>query len=105
MDSVLVFLIFVIWGVFWIRESQKLFYLYSKKYLNFPSMPKDLPTLLVYSQHFPISPFKAWKIVFQRHKDKEINTAANRVRLLFLIFFLMGALDMFILSQLWKMGY
>jgi hypothetical protein len=48
-----------------------------------------------------------WKIVLQRHKDKdkEINDAAHKVRVLLVIFFLIAILQMFILTQLWKMGY
>ncbi len=77
---------------FFRRASYAFFALYrKKKNPKYPILPQETPEYLSKDPvHFfkvlPITPFFMWKILFEKHKDKELNDAAKKVRFLVFLF-------------------
>lgn len=43
-----------------------------------------------------LTPFYMWKIIFEKHRDKELNKAANKVRLLFFLYIILIVFEIII---------
>lgn len=93
---VIFFLPFVVVSIFLFRATLTYFVLYrKKKNPKYPVAPNDIQNYLSKDpvqlfKLLPITPFFMWKIIFEKHKDKELNDAAKRVR--FFLFLAIGTL-------------
>lgn len=58
-----------------------------KKNPDYPLLPGEAEKYInKKSAKFFVTPFYMWKIIFEKHKDKDLNSASKRVRLFLLIF-------------------
>ena len=82
---------FLIWAYFMNKAQRELFLLYKKKMNpDYPLVHEDTVKYLdsfsgllkIYS-----SPIAMWVIILKKHKDKELNNAAQKVRKLLLVLF------------------
>ncbi len=90
------FLSFFLVGFFLVKAGLAYFRIYKKKKNSkYPIAPEDIQKYLskdpvTLLKLLPITPFFMWKIIFEKHKDRELNDAAKRVR--FLLFLGIGTL-------------
>jgi TRAP-type uncharacterized transport system fused permease subunit len=87
----------IIAGIFFAFNAYSYFILYrKKKNPDYPILPREVSKYLYKShKHFLriyLIPFFMWKIIFEHHKDKELNDTAKRVRWSVFIFIGIGIL-------------
>lgn len=84
--------------------------LYRKKMnLDYPVLPSDTADYLRSPKDIAkifLSPAVIWQIMLERHKDKELNKAASKVRrkllVYFMIFFSQAAIFALYIMSFWK---
>ena len=71
-----------------------------KKDLDYPIIPTETFKYISKPTDFMkiyLTPVVIWHIIFERHKDKELNAAANKVRFVLFSYFLVLIIELIIL--------
>src|SRR5260370_23653612 len=69
-----------------------------KKNPKYPILPQEQSAYLSkdpinFFKILPLIPLRMWKIIFEKHKDKELNNAAKKVRFLIFVFIVLAILE------------